>query len=83
MVTNKRVPKRFNLGDCYVIQFWYGKERLCRFIQPTRKGFNFLDLNTHKCILRYHLYPSKYPEHISNNWFWVSEHMRVKVYINN
>jgi len=28
----------------------------CRFIQPTKKGFNFLNLETNKCIFKHHLY---------------------------
>ena len=32
---------------------------LCKFIQPTKCGFNFLNINTNKCILRHHLYKSK------------------------
>jgi hypothetical protein len=33
---------------------------MCKFIQPTKCGFNFLNLNTNKCILRKHLYIVKF-----------------------
>jgi hypothetical protein len=51
-------PHNLVLGEDYIV--WYGqKPELCKFIQPTEKGFNFLNLDTSKCILKRHLYPSK------------------------
>ena len=43
---------------CWTHNFVLNPNRaiLCQFIQPTRKGFNFLNLKTHKCILPRHLY---------------------------
>jgi hypothetical protein len=69
----RRLPRQFKLGKYYAI--WYspfGKPRICKFIQPTKCGFNFLDLNTNKCILKQHIYPSKCKDHESGDWFWVS-----------
>ena len=36
----------------------YSKQpRICKLIQPTEKGYNFLDIETNKCLLKHHLYP--------------------------
>lgn len=50
---------------------------MCQFIQPTKCGFNFLNLNTNKCILKHHLYPSKCDYHKSGDWFWVNNRMII------
>jgi hypothetical protein len=61
----KRRPKKLKLGKHYVIWFGYKNKMMCKFIQPTKCGFNFLNLDTNKCILRQHLYPSKCENHLS------------------
>jgi len=43
------------LGEYYYI---YGG--VCKFIKVTEKGFNFLNENKNKCILKQHLYDRKY-----------------------
>ena len=45
----------FTLGEEYWVK-WGRKWVLCRFIKVTRKGFNLLNLETHKCLVRHHLY---------------------------
>lgn len=50
-------------------------KRRVKFIQVTPKGYNFLDLETNKCILRKHLYiANKLDSWDSKNngcWFFV------------
>lgn len=47
------------LGEDYLIVTWGVKAEVFRLIQPTQKGYNFLNLTTSKCLLKHHLYPSK------------------------
>lgn len=51
---------------------------MCKFIQPTKCGFNFLNLDTNKCILKHHLYLSKCENHLSEDWFWINERMNIE-----
>jgi hypothetical protein len=51
--------RTMELGAEYLVYFDSHRPenpRFCRFIQVTRKGFNLLDLQTSKCILKKHLY---------------------------
>jgi len=63
----------FTLGEVYVLSrgtnHWganhprLGMERshiLCEFIKVTSKGFNFLNLETAKCMFKNHLYSKRY-----------------------
>lgn len=72
-----RIPKQLKLGAYYAIYFNYNRIMMCQFIQPTKCGFNFLNLNTNKCILKHHLYPSKCDYHKSGDWFWVNNRMII------
>jgi len=66
------------LGQDYIIYYDYKKPIECRFIQPTEKGFNFLNLATSKCILKHHIYPLKSPNYIkSGNWFFVNPNLTI------
>jgi len=74
----KRKLIELKLGETYVIN--WGEENkppriICKFIKVTRCGYNFLDLNTNSCILRHHLYPSKYPEHKLNSIFFINPYL--------
>lgn len=73
-ISNSRRPVKLVLGQEYVVSI-FGKSHHCLFIQTTAKGFNFLDLNTNKCILFRHLYVSK----ISNDetWFFVNRVINI------
>ena len=58
---NPNIPDRsfkFTLGNIYTISNL--PCRRFKFIQPTRKGFNLLDVDTSKCIIRQHMYCRKY-----------------------
>jgi hypothetical protein len=46
--------RTFKLGSLYETDTY--PRRIVKFIKVTRKGYNLLDIETHKCILRYHLY---------------------------
>ena len=43
------------LGKDYLVG-WGDKLNKCRLIQPSPKGFNFLNLETNRCILTQHFY---------------------------
>jgi hypothetical protein len=74
----KRIPKKLRLGNNYIIWFDYKNKMVCKFIQPTRCGFNFLNLDSNKCILPHHLYPSKSENHKSGDWFWINKSMNIE-----
>lgn len=73
----KRKPKKLELGKNYYVGFSYKDIVKCKFIQTTKSGFNFLNLQTNKCILKHHLYRSKYDIHSDGNWFWVNQFMII------
>ena len=77
-MNTKRRPIRLTLGEYYIIHFGYQNKMMCKFIQPTKYGFNFLNLNTNKCILKHHLYPSKCENHISGDWYWINDRMNIE-----
>ena len=74
----KRRPRKLKLGKYYMVRFKYGNMMLCKFIQPTKCGFNFLNITSNKCILRKHLYPSKCENHIGEPWFFVNETFEIQ-----
>lgn len=73
-----RIPRKLELGKDYLVYYTYKKKMNCRFIQPTKCGFNFLDLETNKCILPKHLYPSKCKNHLTEKWFWISRKLKIE-----
>lgn len=55
-----RYSMAMTIGESYMVRAWGGRWCLCRLIQVTRKGFNLLDLETSRCVVRpRHLYASK------------------------
>lgn len=66
----RRYAVKLELGQHYTLWF-FGRPLVVRFIQPTRKGFNFLDVRTSKCILTHHLYVQRGTE----NTFWVGNYI--------
>jgi hypothetical protein len=46
----------FELGASYLMQSNYKKPIVVKFIKVTRKGYNFLDECTNKCVLKRHVY---------------------------
>ena len=68
------------LGRHYIV-YWqnYGgwkRKMVCKFIQPTKCGYNFLNLETNKCVLPRHLYPSK--KHPDQKLFWVNIDLKIE-----
>lgn len=43
------------LGDHYFV-----RGKLCKFIRVTTKGFNFLDINSNRCIMKRHVYDKRF-----------------------
>ena len=76
-------PVKLKLGEYYTLKRGFGnniKSRAVKFIKPTKKGYNFLDLKTSRCIFRQHLYPSKLNGHTNNNetWFWIHVDLTIE-----
>ena len=56
-----RRPRNMQLGANYMV-YWKNNPNVvmfCKWIQPTRCGFNLLNMSTNKCILNQHCYPDK------------------------
>jgi hypothetical protein len=49
---------QLELGKEYKL-FRYSNPKRYRFIKVTRCGYNFLDIEKHKCVSRTHFYPVK------------------------
>ena len=73
----KRRPRKLKLGNEYYLKFKWGNGVKCKFIQPTKRGFNFLNIETNKCVLRQHLYQSKCENHLSETWFFINETITI------
>ena len=71
---HQRIPrssKLFELGDLFEAGWGYPKkDEIYKFIQVTPKGFNFLNIRTNKCLLKRHLFKSKYGD------FWINKNMK-------
>ena len=69
--------KDLELGKTYTISYRLHNghnvtTRRVRFIQVTPKGFNFLDVNNHRCIFKGHFYRSK-----KNNKFFIVKNLTI------
>ena len=79
---NKREVKlvKLVLGKKYRAGWGY-TPWVVQLIKPTRKGYNLLRLNTHKCVLKPHLYPvkEKYLGFKPNGelWFFVNKNFFI------
>jgi|LakMenEpi03Aug12_release.lakeMendotaPanAssembly.Ray.scaffolds.fasta_scaffold2079019_2 hypothetical protein len=65
------------LGDNYQVGWSVNKMSTCKFIKVTSKGYNFLDIETNKCILKHHLYASKYENNKNGNLFIINELLKI------
>ena len=61
------------LGKHYVIWWDWRKKMICKLIKPTKKGFNFLNINTNKCILPNHLYLKKG----TKQTFYINQNLKI------
>lgn len=77
--------KNLNLGDDLEVRTGRTIYSNCRFIKVTRKGFNILDLDTDRTILKKHVYAKgmgnkEYPNHGSiAGSFLIPEHVQITV----
>jgi len=77
----KRRPREFILGKYYKIRpASYSYYIITQLIRPTQKGFNFLNIKTHKCVLKNHLYKSKCENHRDGLWLWINENYIIEEY---
>lgn len=74
----KRKPIKLKVGKKYNIFWAVDSIKTCVFIQPTEHGFNFLDIETNKCVLKQHVYPSRAENHKSGDWFWFNENLTIQ-----
>ena len=71
-------PQKIKLGKTYKIHFLkYNNYVGGRFIKVTKKGYNFLNYKTNKCIFKNHFYKSKCENHLSEDWFFVSKNVKI------
>ena len=68
---------RLELGKEYLLSTYYLPKIHCKFIKVTRCGYNFLNLETNKCILNRHLYPSKKIDPVGE-MFFVDKKIRIE-----
>lgn len=67
-----RYPHKIEHGAYYLITI-FGRPMRVQFIQPTERGFNFLNLNTAKCVLKRHVYLQKG----TKNTFWLGNYCQI------
>ncbi len=60
---------KLELGKTYWVSLFNRPLVECQFIQTTPKGFNLLDVNTSKCVLKPHLY---HPKRLNENEYFVN-----------
>lgn len=74
--------RTLSLGDEYRVMTNSYNNLHCKLIKVTPKGYNLLNIETNKCVLYPHIYPSKYPQHQKDDgtmvffipsWVWISK----------
>ena len=77
------IKRKIKLGQLFLYSS-FGKVRTCKFIKVTRKGFNFLDIETNQCILKKrHVYAlnmagKEHPTNIKEVTVYVPEFLILK-----
>lgn len=61
------------LGKEYIFVFKHGGYTKTKFIKVSPKGYNFLELNTSRCVLNSHLYKSKFHTNEGKNLFFIDK----------
>ena len=51
--------QKLSLGLLYSMTSKYQHTITVKFIKVTKTGYNFLNIETNKCVCKYHLYPFK------------------------
>jgi hypothetical protein len=72
-------PIKLELGHDYLVHWGLREPLVLRFIQPTAKRYNFLNLETSKCILKRHLYPNAHYSRKGDNWFMVPKYLNIRI----
>jgi hypothetical protein len=74
-----RIPYNFRLGYEYLVWWNYADKMRVKFIKVTPKGFNLLNLDTNKCIIKHHLYLSKaHTIHRNRECYYISERLKIE-----
>jgi hypothetical protein len=76
-----RIPKKLKLGDTFNLRIVNINKsyfnRKVKFIKVTPKGFNLLNLETNKTILKRHIYPDikrfDFKDYDNEMTFWVNK----------
>ncbi len=64
----------FQLGGFYTDK---SERRLYQFVRVSKKGFNFIDISSGKCLLPTHMYvPKKFEERCRSGVFFFDNHFR-------
>jgi hypothetical protein len=61
------------LGEHYLVNWAFKKEIEVKFIRCTEKNFNFLNIETNKCVLKQHLYKNKKGQLWKNTQFLIAK----------
>jgi hypothetical protein len=70
---------KLELGQDYLVHWGLKEPMICRFIKPTAKGYNFLNLETSECILKRHIYPQKkLNDHNYGTYFYINIFLNIK-----
>ena len=70
--------EHFNLGDELIVYWHWRKNIHVKFIKVTKCGYNLLDIDTNKCILKQHLYPAKLDGKVMDCSYWLTRNLNIK-----
>jgi hypothetical protein len=78
------IPHEMTLGCDYQVRLsWRREWTVCRFVKVTRKGFNLLNLETSKCVVRNsHIYDRTWvgrdiPDDRKKFTVWIPSHFAI------
>ena len=74
-----RTLRVLKIGEFYNIYFNSIFKTKCKFIQVTPKGYNFLNLETNKCVfLKRHFYVYKKNNEKNILRFWINKDLKIE-----
>ena len=65
------------VGKHYIVNLGKKNFEICKFIQTTKHGFNFLNLDTNKCFLKRHIYQNKFDRSGKTNIFYINKFLQI------
>lgn len=75
-----RAPYNFRLGYEYLVWWDYKDKMRVKFIKVTPKGFNLLNLDTNKCIIKRHLYLSKaHIKYCDRECYYINKNLKIEL----